>query len=83
MSTPQFTPPPPMKYSVSLYGAGGESSVVMGADGKPALFTEEELANMRFICGDGSDTPAIVDQTDLGASDDRPLGPDHPVYQAH
>lgn len=23
------------------------------------------------------------DQTDLGASDDRPLGPDHPVYQAH
>lgn len=23
------------------------------------------------------------DQTDLGASDDRPLGPDNPLYQAH
>jgi len=23
------------------------------------------------------------DQTDLGASDDRPLGPDHPLYQSH
>lgn len=24
-----------------------------------------------------------ADQTDLGASDDRPIGPDHPLYQAH
>lgn len=30
-----------------------------------------------------ADEPIIVevDQTDLGASDDRPLGPDHPAYR--
>jgi len=25
----------------------------------------------------------VADQTDLGASDDRPLSPDHPLYQGH
>jgi hypothetical protein len=51
----------------------------IGTPDKPlALLTFDKLVNMLGLI---ERETVEVDQTDLGATDDRPLGPDSPVYR--
>lgn len=52
---------------------------VLSDDGPNAVW--EHPIGCEKCHGTGMIERSEPDQTDLGASDDRPLGPDHPIYR--